>query len=71
MIQASIIAVAVLSLALCWRNRHRDAGITRNEAIRRKMKIIFLALAVCSLCSMAVVHTYRHFNPPPPPIIGP
>jgi predicted small secreted protein len=19
----------------------------------------------------AVVHTYRHFNPPPPPIIGP
>jgi Co/Zn/Cd efflux system component len=70
-IQAVIIAVAVLSLALCWRNRHRDAGMTRLEALRTRMKIIFLALVVCGLCSKAVVHTYRHFNPPPPPIVGP
>ena len=71
MIQAVIIAVVVLSLPLCWRNRHRDAGMTRLEALRIRMKIIFLVLAVCGLCSKAVVHTYRHFNPPPPPIIGP
>jgi NO-binding membrane sensor protein with MHYT domain len=70
-IQAVIIAVAAVSLALCWRNSHRDGGATRLEAIRRKMKIIFLALAVCGLCSKAIVYTYRHFNPPPPPIIGP
>ena len=35
------------------------------------MKDVFLVLAVCSLCSKAVVHAYRHFNPRPPPIIGP
>jgi hypothetical protein len=70
-IRAVIIAVVLLPLALCWRNSHRDAGMTRLEAFRRKMKIIFLVLAVCGLCSKAVVHTYRHFNPPPPPIIGP
>jgi hypothetical protein len=70
-IQAVIIAVVVLSLALCWRNCHRDAGMTRREALRTRMKIILLVLAVCGLCSKAVVHTYRHFNPPPPPIIGP
>jgi len=70
-IQAIIIAVAVFSLALCCRNSHRDAGMTRLEALRIRMKIIFLVLAVCGLCSKAVVYTYRHFNPPPPPIIGP
>jgi hypothetical protein len=70
-IQAVIIAVVVLSLALCWRNSHRDAGMTRLEAFRIRMKILFLVLAVCGLCSKAVVHTYRHFNPPPPPIVGP
>ena len=68
---AVIIAVVVLSLALCCRNSHRDAGMTRLEALRITMKIIFLVLAVCGLCSKAVVYTYRHFNPPPPPIIGP
>ncbi len=67
MIQAVIIAVVVL----CWRNSHRDAGVTRLEALRTRMKIIFLVLVVCGLCSKAVVHTYRHFNPPPPPIVGP
>jgi hypothetical protein len=69
-ILASIIAAVVVSLALCWRNRHRGAGI-RLETFRTRMKIIFLVLAVCGLCSKAVVHTFRHFNPPPPPIIGP
>mgnify|MGYP007039473205 CR=1 FL=1 len=71
MTQAVIIAVAVVTLALGWRNRHRLAGITRIEAFRTKMKIILLVLAVCSLCSKVVVHTWRHFNPPSPPIIGP
>ena len=71
MIQAIIIAVAVFSLALCWRNRHRGAGFTRLEAFSIRMKIVFLVLAVCGLCSKAVVHTYRHFNPLPPPIVGP
>jgi hypothetical protein len=70
-ILAVSIAVVVLSLALCWRNSHRDAGMTRLEALRIRMKIILLVLAVCGLCSKAVVHTYRHFNPPPPPIVGP
>ncbi|UPJ48914.1 hypothetical protein IVB30_38955 [Bradyrhizobium sp. 200] len=70
MILAVIIAVAVVALAFAWRNRHR-AGSTRIEAFRTRMKIIFLGLVVCSLCSKAVVHTYRHLNPPPPPIIGP
>jgi hypothetical protein len=70
-IQASIVAFVVLSLALCWRNCHRAAGMTRLEAFRIRMKVLFLVLAVCGLCSKVVVHTYRHFNPPPPPIIGP
>jgi hypothetical protein len=70
-IQAVIIAVVVLSLVLCWPNRRRDAAMTRLEALRARMKIIFLVLVVCGLCSKAVVHTYRHFNPPPPPIVGP
>jgi len=70
-IQAAVIAMVVVSLALCWRNRHRGAGFTRLEASSIRMKIVFLVLAVCGLCSKAVVHTYRHFNPPPPPIIGP
>ena len=71
MIQAVIIAVVAVSLALSWRNGRRDAGTTRIEAFRRTMKIIFLGIAVCSLCSQAIVHTYRHFNPAQPPIIGP
>ena len=70
MIQAVIIAVVVVALALAWRNRHR-AGGTWLEALRIRMKIIFLVLAVCGLCSKAVVYTCRHFNPPPPPIVGP
>ena len=71
MIQAVIITVAAVSVALSWRKCHRDGGATWIEGFWAKMKIIFLALAVCGLCSKAVVYTYRHFNPPPPPIIGP
>ena len=71
MTQAVIFAVTVVALALAWRNRHRIAGIARIEAFRTKLKIIFLVLAVCSLCSKVAVHTCRHFNPPTPPIIGP
>ena len=69
--QAVMIAVAVVAPAFAWRNRHRVDGGSRLETFRTKMKIIFLVLAVCGLCSKAVVHTWRHFNPPPPPIIGP
>jgi hypothetical protein len=71
MIQGCIIAAVVLSLAFCWRNHRRGVAVTRLEAFRTNMKILFLVLVVCSLCSKAIVHTYRHFNPPPPPIIGP
>ena len=71
MTQAVIIAVAVATLALAWRNRHRAAGATRIEAFRTRMIVIFLVLGVCGLCSKAIVHTIRYFNPPPPPIIGP
>ena len=45
--------------------------MTRLETFRTRMKTILLILAVCSLCSKVIVHTYRHFNPPPPPIVGP
>jgi len=70
-IQAVIVAVAVVSLVFFWRKCHRGGAITGIEAFRAKMKIIFLALAVCSLCTKAIVHTYRHFNPPAAPVIGP
>jgi hypothetical protein len=70
-IQAVIVAVAAVSLVFFRRKCRRGDTITGIETFRARMKIVFLALAVCSLCSKAVVHTYRHFNPPPPPIIGP
>jgi hypothetical protein len=35
------------------------------------LKNIVLVLCVCSLCSKAVMHTWRHFHPLPAPIIGP
>ena len=71
MIQAVFVTVAVVSLLFFWWKCHRGRTITGIEAFRARMKIIFLALAACSLCSKAVVHTYKHFNPSPPPIIGP
>ena len=71
MIQAVIVAVAAVSLVFFRRKYRRGGTITGIEAFRARMKIVFLALAVCSLCSKVVVHTYRHFNPLPPPIIGP
>ena len=71
MIQAGIIAVVVVSLAFAWRNSRRGAGVTRIEAFRTRMKVIFLVLVMCSLCSKAIIHICRHFNPPPPSIIGP
>jgi hypothetical protein len=71
MIQAMIIAAVAVSLAISWRNSHCCGGSSRIEIFSRRMKIIFLVLAVCGLCSKAAVHTYRHFNPPPPPIVGP
>ena len=48
--------------------------MTRLEAFWTRTKTILLVLvilAVCSFCSKVIVHTYRHFNPPPPPIVGP
>jgi hypothetical protein len=38
------------------------------------MKIVkntLLVLCVCSLCSKAVVHTYRHFHPTQTEVVGP
>jgi len=45
--------------------------MTRLEAFWTRVKTILLILVICSLCSKVVVHTYRHFNPPPPSIVGP
>ena len=45
--------------------------MTRLGAFWTRMKTILLILGVCRLCSKAIVHTWRHFNPPPPPIVGP
>jgi hypothetical protein len=70
-ILAVIVAVVLVSLAFAWRNSRRGAGVTRIEAFKTRMKVIFLVLVICSLCSKAVVHICRHFNPPPPSIIGP
>jgi hypothetical protein len=30
------------------------------------IKILFLVLGVCSICSKAAIHTWRHFHPPVP-----
>ena len=70
MIPAFFAAVAMVSLAVCWRNA-RCEGMTRIEVFRMRMKTMFLVLVLCSLCSKVTVHTYRHFNPPPLTIIGP
>jgi hypothetical protein len=38
----------------------------------KTFKNIVFILALCSLCSKAILHTYRHFSlPPPATIIGP
>jgi len=50
----------------------RDFSALRDDSLPMKtIRNIVLVICVCSLCSKAVVHTYRHFNPPPAPIIGP
>ena len=71
MILAVIVAVVLVSLAFAWRNSRRGAGVTRIEAFKTRMKVIFVVLVICSLCSKVAIHTWRHFNPPPPPIVGP
>ncbi len=35
------------------------------------VKNVVLVLCVCSLCSKAVMHTYRHLHPAPAAIVGP
>jgi len=37
----------------------------------KTLKNIALILCVCSLCSKALIHTYRHFYPPAAAIVGP
>ena len=37
----------------------------------KTFKNVIFILCVCSLCSKAVMHTYRHFNPAPVAIVGP
>jgi hypothetical protein len=34
----------------------------------KTFKNIVFILALCSLCSKAILHTYRHFSLPPPAI---
>jgi hypothetical protein len=34
-------------------------------------KNIVFILALCSFCSKAVMHTYRHFNPPEVTVVAP
>jgi hypothetical protein len=35
------------------------------------LKNVILVLCVCSLCSKALVHSYRHCHPAPTTIVGP
>jgi hypothetical protein len=70
MIPAFFAAIAAVSLSICWHNTPCK-GMTRIEVLRMRLKCLFLVLALCSLCSKVTVHTYQHFNPLPPPIIGP
>jgi len=70
MIPALFATVAVVSLAVCWRNA-RCEGMSRIEVFRMRMQTLFLVLVLCSLCSKVTTHTYRHFNPPSPAIVGP
>lgn len=70
MMPAFFATIAVVSLAVCWRNAQCE-GMSRIEIFRMRMKTLFLVLVLCSLCSKVTVHTYGHFNPPPPVIIGP
>ena len=37
----------------------------------KTFKNIIFVLCVCGLCSKAVMHTYRHFNPLAVAIVGP
>ena len=36
----------------------------------KMFKNIIFVPCVCGLCSKAVMHTYRHFNPPAAAIVG-
>jgi hypothetical protein len=47
-----------------WSTKDRGLQMTT-------FKNIVIVLALCSLCSKAVMHTYRHFNPPQVTIVGP
>ena len=67
-----VIVAVMFWLALAYQNSHRDFGGSQNRGRQMKtVKNILLILCVCSLCSKATIHTWRHFNPPPPPIVGP
>ncbi len=37
----------------------------------KMFKNVIFILCVCSLCSKAVIYTYRHFNPAPVAVTGP
>jgi hypothetical protein len=63
----SISVVAVIFLgAPAQEINHRGFGSFRD----RRMNILFI-LVICSVCSKAVIHTYRHFYPPAAAIVGP
>jgi hypothetical protein len=37
----------------------------------KTLRNILFILVICSVCSKAVIHTYRHFYPPAAAIVGP
>jgi hypothetical protein len=47
------------------------AGHPDRETTVKIVKNVLLVLCVCSLCSKAVMHTYRHFHSEPATIVGP
>jgi hypothetical protein len=51
---------------------HRGFGSFENRDRRMKtLRNILFILVICSVCSKAVIHTYRHFYPPAAAIVGP
>ena len=67
----NFIMAAVFRLAQGWQNHHRVLGSARGRGRINTITSVIFILCVCGLRSKAATQTYRHFNPPPAPIIGP
>ena len=64
-----LFVAVMLGMALAYQINHRDSE--NGDCQVKTLKNIALILCVCSLCSKALIHTYRHFCPPPAAIVGP